>query len=97
MRAVDSVRCPIYDRYPRSVFVWDEYPEFFRGRLRVLYELTGNVSNVARGALPPGHSGRRGCYREFSGWPRPPIFEEVELPLNMGVATAWPPDAATPS
>lgn len=33
-------------------FVWDEFPEFFRGRLRVLYELRGEVAYQPRPKLP---------------------------------------------
>jgi len=33
-------------------FVWDEWPQFFRGRLRVLYELRGEVVYQPRPQLP---------------------------------------------
>jgi hypothetical protein len=33
------------------IFVWDRWPQFFRGRLRVLYQLTGEVRYVKRPPL----------------------------------------------
>jgi hypothetical protein len=41
-------------RYPRSMepYVWDEWPQFFRGRLRVLYEELGDVTYQPRPRLP---------------------------------------------
>ena len=33
-------------------YVWDEWPQFFRGRLRVLYELRGTITYGPRPSLP---------------------------------------------
>jgi len=34
-------------------FVWDRWPQFFRGRLRVIYEETGQVPCFTRPCRPP--------------------------------------------
>lgn len=40
-------------------FVWDAWPDLFRGRLRVLYELTGKIPKQPRAPLPWYITGRR--------------------------------------
>lgn len=46
-------------------FVWDEWPEYFLGRLRVLYELRGEVRYRPRPPLPWNWTRRRAllCWR----------------------------------
>jgi hypothetical protein len=44
--------------------VWDRWPQFVRGRLHVLYEVTGEVHYVQR--QPLGCTGRDGG-RDYSG------------------------------
>jgi hypothetical protein len=34
------------------IFIWDEWPQFFRGRLRAIFELTGQITFQPRGGLP---------------------------------------------
>jgi len=49
-------------------FIWDEFPEFFRGRLRVLYELRGEVIYQPRLKLPwywPRHRRAWRLWRPF--------------------------------
>lgn len=45
-------------------FVWDEWPNFFRGRLRVLYGLTGEVvtAEAARPAPTRPRFSRSHCF-----------------------------------
>lgn len=33
------------------IYVWDRWPQFFRGRLRVLFEVTGEVTYQPRARL----------------------------------------------
>jgi hypothetical protein len=60
------------------IHVWDRWPQFFRRRLRVLYELTGEVRYVMRPPLGWREPGRRAVRlerkerypQEFAPYPR---------------------------
>jgi hypothetical protein len=61
-------------------FVWDEWPEFFRGRLRVLYELTEEVrSRPAGGRM----SSARLKSRRRSRWLQHLVVASVLRPLQL--------------
>jgi hypothetical protein len=45
------------------ILVWDRWPQFFRGRLRVLYELTGEVRHMKRRSVVIDRDGGRELMR----------------------------------